>query len=255
MLTRAYASWYRPESGRRFALVGDGLLRRTRGTLARRLDEIAPPGRVLDVGAGDGTLLDALRRRGRDAVGVERYASRADLRDEPLDQVEGEWAAIVFWHSLEHLLEPGDAIRQAARLLQPNGVVVIAVPDASSLQARAFGDRWLHLDPPRHLVHLTAGALTSGLERCGFAVERVSRVRGGQVAIGWLDGLVGGLPGDLNLYQALRRPVARSAPLSRGQRVGSVVAGVLLAPVALVCAGFEVALRRSGTVYVEARLG
>ena len=31
-------------------------------------------------------------------------------------------------------------------------------------------------------------------------------MRGGQIVIGWLDGLVGALPGDLDLYEALRRP-------------------------------------------------
>jgi SAM-dependent methyltransferase len=221
--------------------------------LAARLDAIAPPGPVLDVGAGDGALLDALARRGREATGLERAAARPDMRDEPLDRVEGAWAAVVFWHSLEHLPEPGRAIDEAVRLLLPGGVVVVAVPDASSLQARAFGDRWLHLDPPRHLVHLNAGALTAGLERRGLRVERVSHVRGGQIVIGWLDGLVGALPGDLDLYRALRRPAARSGPLSRGRRAGSLAAGVLLAPLAAAAAALEVALRRSGTVYVEAR--
>ena len=247
-LARAYGAWYRPESGRRFAVAGDALLRRTRAALARRLDRIAPPGPVLDVGAGEGVLVEALRRRGRETVGLER-------EDETLDRIEGEWAAVVFWHSLEHLPEPGDAIRHAARLLVPGGVVVVAVPDSASLQARAFGDRWLHLDPPRHLVHLTESALAERLERCGFSVERTSHVRGGQIAIGWLDGLVGSLPGGLDLYQSLRSAPARSAPVSRGRRAAAVAAGALLAPVALACAGVEVALRRSGTVYVEARRG
>jgi SAM-dependent methyltransferase len=252
-LTRAYGDWYRPASGRRFALVGDAVLRRTRAQLAGRLDEIAPPGPVLDVGAGDGVLIDALRRRGRDAQGLERQANRADVRAEPLSEVGGEWAALVFWHSLEHLPEPGEAIRHAARLLAPGGVVVVAVPNIDSLQARAFGDRWLHLDPPRHLVHLSARALASGLERHGFRIERRSQLRGGQVAIGWLDGLVGSLPGELRLYDALRRPDARSAPMGLGRRAGAIAAGVLLAPVALALAGIEAAAGRAGTVYVEAR--
>src|SRR4051812_24649585 len=141
----AYGGWYRRASGRRFGIVGDELLRRTRGSLAARLDAIAPPGPVLDVGAGDGTLIDALAERGRAATGLERAATRADLRPEPIEAIDGEWAAVVFWHSLEHLPAPGAAIRHAARLLAPRGVVVVAVPDAGSLQARAFGDRWLHL--------------------------------------------------------------------------------------------------------------
>jgi SAM-dependent methyltransferase len=255
-LSRAYGSWYRPASGRRFALVGDALLRRTRGTLAARLDAIAPPGRVLDVGAGDGTLLDALGRRGREAVGLERGdAGRPDVRDEPLERVEGPWAAVVFWHSLEHLPAPGHAVEHAAELLAPGGVVVVAVPNTDSLQARVFGDRWLHLDLPRHLVHLSARSLTAGLERRGLRVERRSRVRGGQIVVGWLDGLVGSLPGDLRLYQALRRPAAQDRPVAPARRAAAVAAGVALLPVAAACAAVEVLAGRPGTIYVEARRG
>jgi SAM-dependent methyltransferase len=252
-LELAYGTWYRPDSGRRFSLIGDALLRRTRGLQARRLDRIAPPGPVLDVGAGDGTLLDALRRRGREGVGLERDARRADIRDESIERVEGSWAAIVFWHSLEHLPRPGEAIREAARLLPPGGVLVVAVPNSASLQAAAFGDRWLALDLPRHLVHLSLGALVARLEACGFDVERVSQVRGGQIVIGWLDGLVGTLPGGLDLYQSLRRTRARRVTIDRARRVSALAAGVLLLPLAVACAALEIGLRRSGTVYVEAR--
>jgi hypothetical protein len=222
--------------------------------LARRLDRIAPPGPVLDVGAGEGVLIDAVRSRGRVAVGLERDSGRQDMRDEPLERIEGEWAAIVFWHSLEHLPHPGDAILRAARLLRSDGVVVIAVPNNDSLQARAFGDRWLHLDPPLHLVHLSERSLVSRLAACGLDVERRSHFRGGQIVIGWVDGLVGELPGHPSLYQALRRPEARSRALSPARRAATLAAGVLLLPVALVAAALEVTLKRSGTVYVEARL-
>ncbi len=167
--------------------------------------------------------------------------------------IEGSWAAVVFWHSLEHLPRPGEAIREAARLLSPGGVLVVAVPNSASLQAAAFGDRWLALDLPRHLVHLPLGALVSRLEACGFDVERVSQLRGGQIVIGWLDGLVGSLPGGLDLYQSLRRPRARRVTIGGGRRASALAAGVLLLPLAVACAAVEVGLRRSGTVYVEAR--
>jgi SAM-dependent methyltransferase len=222
------------------------VLRRSRALLAARVDRVAPAGPVLDVGAGEGVLVDALRRRGRAAEALERDS-------EPLERREGEWAAVVFWHSLEHLREPREAIRHAARLLGPGGVVAIAVPNSDSLQARAFGDRWLHLDLPLHLVHLSERALTSQLASQGLRVENLSRVLGGQIVIGWLHGLVGFLPGDLDLYQALRRPEARRRPLTPGARAAAIAAAVVLLPVALATAAVEVALRRSGTVYVEAR--
>jgi hypothetical protein len=251
-LDRAYAGAYRPQSGR-FAGIGDALLRRTRSALARRLDRIAPPGRILDVGAGDGVLLDALRRVGREAVGLERQSGRADIAAADLSEIEGAWAAVVFWHSLEHLPEPGAALERAAALLAPEGILVIAAPNSDSLQARLFGDRWLALDMPRHLVHLTGGALRKRLLGLGLRIERVSYLRGGQVLFGWLDGLVGALPGRLRLYDAIRRPEARFDPLSNRRRWAALLSAALLLPAALAATAIEVIARRGGSVYVEAR--
>jgi SAM-dependent methyltransferase len=249
-LTRAYDTWYRPDDGR-FSGPGDGFLRWGRGLLARRLDRIAPPGPVLDVGSGDGALLAALRARGREAEGVERGSTPAATFGD-LAEVPGEWAAVVFWHSLEHLPAPAAALERAAELLLPGGVVVIAVPNAGSIQARAFGDDWLALDLPRHLVHLPAAALMRRLEALDLRVTRVSWLRGGQVAFGWLHGLVGLLPGHPHLYDAIRRPDARSSAQPPARRACTLAAAAALAPVAAVLAGLEAALGRAGTVYVEA---
>jgi SAM-dependent methyltransferase len=251
-LDAAYDGWYRPSAGR-FGGLGDAALRRSRAALARRLDRIAPPGRVLDVGAGEGALLDGLRRQGRAATGLERTATRPDVAERELEEIEGEWAAIVFWHSLEHLPEPAAALERAARLLAPGGVIVIAVPNSDSLQARAFGDRWFALDLPRHLVHLTGGALCGRLRELGLGIDRVSHLRGGQVGFGWLEGLVGSLPGRPRLYDAIRRPEARSAPVSPTARAGTLLAAVVLSLPALAASGAEVLARRGGSVYVEAR--
>ena len=81
---------------------------------ARRASPRAGP--VLDVGAGEGTLLDALRARGREAIGLERASTRADVRALDLDELDERFGAIVFWHSLEHLpdAEPRPATRGGA---------------------------------------------------------------------------------------------------------------------------------------------
>jgi SAM-dependent methyltransferase len=253
-LDLAYSTWYRPSSGR-FSGIGDAILRRTRGRLARRLDRIAPPGPVLDVGAGDGALLDALAVRGREALGLERDAKRPDMRLADLRDVNGAWAAIVFWHSLEHLPHPGQQLARAASALAPGGILVIAAPNNHSLQARLFGDRWLALDLPRHLVHLSSEALIERLNGLTLDVQRVSYWRGGQVVFGWLHGLVGTLPGHLDLYDAVRRPDAQRLRQSAPIRIVPLALGSLLAPVAILAAAIEIVLRRSGTVYVEARRG
>ena len=253
-LREAYGDWYRPAGGR-FSGPGDLVLRFSRGALARRLDRIAPQGPVLDVGAGDGTLLDALRRRGREALGLELVSTRPDIRAADIADVDGAFAAIVFWHSLEHLARPSAALDRSAALLRPGGVLVVAVPNLDSLQARLFGERWFALDLPRHLVHLPAGTLLRRLEEIGLQVRRRSHLRGGQVVFGWLHGLVGALPGRPDLYEAIRRPAARSRPLRRGERPLALAAAVPLLAPAAACGAAEALARRGGSVYVEARRG
>jgi hypothetical protein len=251
-LDEAYEGWYRPASGR-FSGLGDPLLRFTRGRLARRIDRIAPGGPVLDVGAGDGALLDALAALGRRGLGLERASSRADVRAGEVAELDGVWAAIVFWHSLEHLPNPGAALDQAAAFVGGGGTIIVAMPNSESIQARVFGDRWLALDLPRHLVHVPSRALIERLRTLGLEVERISYLRGGQVVFGWLHGLVGVLPGRPDLYDAIRRPEARRRPLPGSRRLMVLASAVVLTPLAVLAAAAEIAVRRGGTVYVEAR--
>jgi SAM-dependent methyltransferase len=254
-LERAYAGWYRPASGR-FSGGGDRLLAISRASLARRLDRVAPPGPLLDVGSGDGSLLRAVRARGREAIGLERVAEGDGVLACEINDFEdrtGEWAAVVFWHSLEHLRDPAGALDRAAALLAPGGILAVAVPNLGSWQARSFGDRWFHLDLPRHLVHLPASALRAGVEARGFTIQRCSHWRGGQILFGWLHGMVGMLPGHPDLYSAIRRVEAQDTAIAGGRRTAVVLAATALAPAAGVMAAAEIAAHAGGTVYLEAR--
>jgi SAM-dependent methyltransferase len=229
------------------------VLRRTRSTLANRLKRKLPPGPVLDVGAGDGTLVEAFVRQGREAVGLERHASGSHIRSAEVEDMDGAWSAVIFWHSLEHLRRPGLALSHAATLVVPGGLLVVAVPNATSLQARVFGDHWLALDLPRHLVHLSPPALLSKLQELGFRAERVSYLRGGQVVFGWVHGLVGLLPGHPDLYEVIRRPEARKTQQSTAGRLYALAAAAVAVPFAVAATAIEVAMRSGGTIYVEAR--
>lgn len=249
-LDEAYSGWYRPESGR-FSGIGDKIFSLLRGGFSRRLLAIAPEGPILDVGAGEGSLVDSLRAKGREAVGLDPYSHRDDLIKERIDEVQGEWAGIVFWHSLEHVPDPSHQLEEAARLLAPSGVIVIAIPNPSSIQAGVFKGRWLHLDHPRHLAHIPAEPLQQRLLELGLRVDRLSYYRGGNVVFGWLHGLVGSISSDLDLYDAIRKPEARSREMSSIKRIVTIALGVTLLPVAMVASAIEVALRRGGTIYVE----
>jgi SAM-dependent methyltransferase len=250
-LDAAYSSWYRPDSGR-FSGPGDVVLGWSRRRLAHRLDEIAPAGPILDVGCGPGALLDALHGIGREATGLERTSNREDVLEVGIEDMTGDWAGIVFWHSLEHLRAPRAALESAASMLVPGGALVIATPNAGSLQAKAFGEKWFARDYPRHLVHIPRRSLIDSLKSLGLTPHHVSGWRGGQIVFGWLHGLVGAAPPHLSLYDAIRRPAAREQAISPGQRALALAQGAVLLPLAAVLSLVEVALGRGGTTYVEA---
>jgi hypothetical protein len=145
------------------------------------------------------------------------------------------------------------ALDRATELLSAGGVLLVAVPNRGSWQARLFGDRWFHLDLPRHLVHLPARTLAAGLEARGLEIERCSYWRGGQLLFGWLHGIVGTLPGHPDLYSAIRRPEAQNTPIAGKRRALTLGAGAMMAPAAALLTVGEVAARAGGTVYLEAR--
>ena len=152
---------------------------RRRRIIERAVDRSDRPPRWLDVGCGDGTLLQALQRRGWDARGVEAYTTSARTKGltvyDSLAQAaeDGPYDGISLWHVLEHLTDPGHDLTLIRRLLQPAGVLIIAVPDAGCLAARWFGPHWLHWDVPRHLYHFTARSLQHLLEAHGLAARQL----------------------------------------------------------------------------------
>lgn len=180
-LARAYdADYYGRGPGKFVGGVEWGLrlLRRQRAGLVHRL---APAGPVLDVGCGRGLMLARLAALGREVAGVEldTEAARRTLANtgmqpaRTLAELAGRrFAAVTFWHSLEHLPAPGEALRQAMEMLVPGGVLLAAAPNFASIPGRLAGVHWLHLDLPRHLSHFTAAGLRQQGEDLGLILER-----------------------------------------------------------------------------------
>jgi SAM-dependent methyltransferase len=135
----------------------------------RLLEKYAGPGRILDVGCGDGKFLWALDADRWDRTGVEASADTVatvqnrmpslqlvagNIYSEKLE-VEG-YDAITFWHVLEHLPQPRKVLQRASELLVPGGWLFLSLPNLESMQARLFRQHWYPFgDVPRHLYHFS----------------------------------------------------------------------------------------------------
>lgn len=178
----------------RLCTIGEAARRRARRRLASRIARVAPPGPVLDVGSGDGMLLDALRATGRLATGIARPAPRAGIRDAEITELGGRYAAIVFWQSLGRLRTPGIALDHAAALLKPGGLLAIAQPTPARVQARALGERLLTREAPRLGVQIPPQTLIERLRGLGLQVDdHADHLLDRHTASGWMQSLLGGV--------------------------------------------------------------
>lgn len=119
----------------------------------KKLMEIKPGMKALDIGAGIGKCMISLGNAGFDAYGLEPSASfheRAVTRMqipaeklrlgtvEDLEYPEGSFDFITFGAVFEHLYHPAACLDKALRWLKPDGVIHIEVPSSAYLISRIF---------------------------------------------------------------------------------------------------------------------
>lgn len=146
------------------------------------VERTTPGKRLLDYGTGTGYFTDFMVRKGFSAEGIEidekaREYGKQKFGIKISDPAElftsygaNTFDAITLWHVLEHLYEPQRYLQKFRELLSPQGVLIIAVPNHKSKDAKAFGADWAAYDVPRHLWHFSPGTLRRMVGLAGFRV-------------------------------------------------------------------------------------
>lgn len=135
-------------------------------------------GALLDMGSGTGYFLNHIQRKGWSidgvemsdtarAHGVKNFGIKARQPDE-LWTLNESYDVITLWHVLEHLYDFHKYVARFKDLLNPNGLLVIAVPNRQSRDAQHYGPDWAAYDVPRHLWHFTPNDLAYIAEKHEF---------------------------------------------------------------------------------------
>ena len=184
-LNQNYASDYYPDSYygdlERYNPVLNFIVRLLAKKRANLVKNILPESaKVLDIGCGQGWVLDYLQRMGCEVTGVEvseQAATHArqvlnlniligDVRD--INLKPGDYDCVIIWHVLEHVKDPMGLLEHIKMLLKPEGILLVAVPDFASLESKTTNMGWFHLDVPRHLSHFEKHQLEQFFTRKGF---------------------------------------------------------------------------------------
>jgi SAM-dependent methyltransferase len=143
------------------------------------------PGRLLEIGCGNGRRLVQFRDHGWQVEGQEVDAKAARSAREglgltvhegliaDLDLEAESYDAVVLSHVIEHVHDPVGLLTEARRLLKPQGILTVTTPNAIGLGHRTFGAHWYGLDSPRHLFLFSPRTLDAAARRAGFNDLRI----------------------------------------------------------------------------------
>jgi len=137
--------------------------------------------RILDVGCGSGKLLHRMAALGfTNLSGVDPFLagdiSNGDgvkiRRAHVEDVTDGKYDLVMFHHSLEHVADPRNTLRTAARLLAPRGKCLVRLPVLGEAW-EVYGTNWVQLSPPRHMWIPTEKAMSLLAGSAGLKLEKV----------------------------------------------------------------------------------
>jgi len=180
------------------------------GARLERIEELVPPGRLLEVGCSFGAFLLEARRRGWEVTGLDVSDYAVDhcrargitvlagtLEIAPLDPES--YDVVYLSETVEHLPRPRETVAAAAKVLAPRGVLVLATANHASLARLLRGARWGYY-MPGHFQYFTARSLGRLMEEEGLAIVRrrfgddrsVARLRRIRRAEGRRSGILAG---------------------------------------------------------------
>ena len=168
------------------------------------------PGRVLEIGCGNGMMLNEFKINGWEVSGVERninVTNNAELNyginlytpDLYVIPDHLKFDLIILFQVLEHVDDLDSLLNKLYLILNPNGKIIIGVPNYDSWQRKFGKNVWLHLDVPRHLQHFNLKSLSYLLKRYNFKISSSSMISFEHDPFGWIQTILNKFTGSHNI--------------------------------------------------------
>ena len=118
---------------------------------------------ILDYGCGTGDFLLKMQKLNWEVSGIEPNDAARNLAQKKCGNVQSslhdlknqKFDVITLWHVLEHIPDFEGKLDEFKKLLKPNGLLIIAVPNYKSYDAKYYKKFWAAWDVPRHLWHFS----------------------------------------------------------------------------------------------------
>ena len=265
-LSKLYSTGnYRAKTGKRFIPILENIIRFLTIRKRDRIKKYFNRGRILDIGCGRGLFLNLMKEDGWTVTGQEfdgKSASYAinnygiDVHTGSLaDKFENESFDVVnINHVLEHMEKPGETLSECNRILKKGGLLVVAVPNIDSLQAKFGNKNWFQLDIPFHLYHFSSKGVVGLIESKLFSVDLIRHFKFEYNPFGWLQTLLNvSKIRENHLYDLLKSSELKSKDNKTATVVDSVKSFLfipLYLPLSIIFSIIEAVLRKGGTIEI-----
>ncbi|OYX28452.1 MAG: methyltransferase [Flavobacteriales bacterium 32-35-8] len=139
---------------------------------------------LLDVGCGTGDFLEVTKKNNWTVFGIEPNVEARSIANKKTENnvfdVEqlskfnaSSFDVITLWHVLEHLPNLDEQLLILKKLLKPNGVLIVAVPNHKSYDAQYYKEFWAAYDVPRHLWHFNKESISNLFGEFSMKVEKI----------------------------------------------------------------------------------
>lgn len=147
----------------------------------KKIQEIKPSGKLLDVGCALGFFVELALQNGYDAYGFDpstyavsesrEFVGKKHINQGTIGSVHyrpNSFDIITLFDVFEHLGDPIADMHRLYEFLKEDGIIVIATGDTASVMAKILKRRWTFYIPPQHLFFFNKKLLNDLLRKERF---------------------------------------------------------------------------------------
>ncbi len=136
----------------------------------------------LDYGSGTGHFIDYTSNKGWISKGYEPDQNALSHNNKSIQKLilhnlesikDNYYDVITLFHVLEHVHSLNSVLGLLIKQLKPKGILLLALPNHKSYDAKHYKQHWAGYDVPRHLYHFDRTSVNQLAKQHGLKIDKI----------------------------------------------------------------------------------
>lgn len=150
------------------------------------VQKLKPKGNVLEIGSGNGFLLNLFKENGYQCTGIEPSPKASEYAKNTLNLnilntfltkdtfAENSFDVVLLMDVLEHIYRPIELFNQCNKILKKGGIIVVLTGDIDSLNAKFWKNKWFYFNYWEHISFFSRTSIEYLLLKTDFKLIKYS---------------------------------------------------------------------------------